>query len=85
MKNEIKHIRGTGRELVYNFIVDFIKKNKYSPSVREICAGTGLSSTATVYSHLKTLEILGKIERKRGTARVINVRDFQFVKKEESV
>lgn len=37
MENGIKHKRGTGRERVYNFIVEFIKNNGYAPSVREIC------------------------------------------------
>lgn len=36
MENGSKHRRGTGRERVYNFIVEFIKKNGYAPSVREI-------------------------------------------------
>ena len=40
MESEIKHRRGTGRERVYNFIVEFIKNNGYAPSVREICVGT---------------------------------------------
>lgn len=65
--------RGTGRERVYNFIVEFIKKNGYAPSIREICAGTGLSSTATVYEHLGTLEMLGKIKMKRNVARSIRL------------
>lgn len=45
MESGSKHRRGTGRERVYNFIVEFIKKNGYAPSVREICIGTNLSST----------------------------------------
>jgi len=45
MESGNKHIRGTGRERVYNFIVEFMKKNGYAPSVREICVGTDLSST----------------------------------------
>lgn len=35
MESGNKHIRGTGRERVYNFIVEFIKKNVYAPSIRE--------------------------------------------------
>ena len=55
MESEIKHRRGTGRERVYNFIVEFIKNNGYAPSVREIYVGTNLSSTSSVYMHLLKL------------------------------
>lgn len=84
MDNGNKHIRGTGRERVYNFIVEFIKENGFVPSIREICAGTNLSSTKTVYAHLLKLEDEGKIEMKRKSTRAIKVIGFQFVKMEES-
>lgn len=80
MGDETKHIRGTGRERVYNFIVEFIKKNGYAPSVREICVGTNLKSTASVYVHLLKLEDEGKIEMKKKSTRAIKVIGFQFVK-----
>ena len=76
--------KGTGKERVYNFIVGYIKKNGYAPSVREICAGTNLSSTSSVYMHLLKLEDEGKIEMKRKSTRAIKVIGFQFVKMEES-
>lgn len=50
MEKEIKRARGTGRERVYNFVVDFITKNGYSPSVREISIGANLKSTSSVCS-----------------------------------
>ncbi len=84
MENVIKHIKGTGRERVYNFIVEFMKKNGYAPSVREICTGTNLSSTSNVYMHLLKLEEEGRIEMKRKSTRAIKVIGFQFVKMEES-
>lgn len=83
MESGIKHTRGTELERVYNFIVEFMKKNGYAPSIREICAGTNLRSTAMVYSYLEMLEMLGKIEVKRKSARAIKVIGFQFVKMEE--
>lgn len=57
-------------------ILDFIKQTTPSgvpPTVREICNATGLSSTSTVHSHLKTLERLGYITRDRGLNRSIRV------------
>lgn len=56
MGKQDKHRRGTGRERVYNFIVEFIKKKGYATSVREICVGTDLRSTSSVYMHLLKLE-----------------------------
>lgn len=84
MESEIKHRRGTGRERVYNFIVEFIKKNGYAPCLKEICAGTYLSSTSSVRNHLLELEDEGKIKMKPNSPRAIKVIGFQFVKMEES-
>ena len=80
MENVIKHIKGTGRERVYNFIVEFIKNNGYAPSVREICTGTDLSSTSSVYMHLLKLEDEGKIQVKRKSTRAIKVVGYEFIK-----
>ena len=44
------------------------------PSVREICAATGLKSTSTVHAHLRTLEQLGYIERGAGLNRSITLK-----------
>jgi repressor LexA len=84
MGKQDKHIKGTGRERMYNFIIEFIKNNGYAPSVREICTGTDLSSTSSVYMHLLKLEEEGRIEMKRKSTRAIKVIGFQFVKIEES-
>ena len=85
MERGIKQTRGTRREQIYNFLVDFVKKNGYAPSVREICTGTDLSSTSSVYMHLLKLEDEGKIQMKKQSTRAIKVIGFQFMKMEESV
>lgn len=57
-------------------VYDFLKAeaaNGVPPSVREICAATGLSSTSTVHTHLKTLERLGYISRDEGRNRSIYI------------
>ena len=41
---------------ILTYIKKFIVNHGYAPSVREIGAGVGLSSTATVIVHLKNLE-----------------------------
>lgn len=57
-------------------ILEFLKarvNEGVPPSVREICAATGLRSTSTVHSHLKTLEELGYITRDEGLNRSIHI------------
>ena len=49
----------TSRERIYAFIVDYIERVGYPPSVREIGKGVGLSSSATVHVHLRTLAAEG--------------------------
>ena len=45
----------------------------HSPSVRDICAATGLRSTSTVHSHLKTLNNLGFIDKEEKLNRTIRL------------
>ena len=49
------------REAILRFITDFMRTQGYPPSVREICAGVGLASTATVHYHLNALKEEGLI------------------------
>ena len=44
------------------------------PTVREICAATGLKSTSTVHAHLRALEEAGYIEREAGLNRSISLK-----------
>lgn len=50
------------QKIVYESIRKFIA-NGTIPTVREICDDTGLSSTSTVHSHLRSLERKGYISR----------------------
>jgi repressor LexA len=65
---------------IYEFIIDFITENKYSPTVREICDGTSLKSTSSVYYHLMELQKIGKIEMKQRQTRTIKIVGYSFVK-----
>lgn len=60
------------QQKIYDFLKD---RSQYGipPSVREICAATGLKSTSTVHAHLKTLENLGYISRDAGLNRAIHI------------
>lgn len=72
-------------ERVYQFIVDFIDKNSYPPSVRELCAGLDISSTATIFYHLKKLEDQGKLSRGKQKNRAIGLTEQKDRPKEEEI
>lgn len=84
MEKEVEQTQIKTREVVYNFLVDFIKKNGYAPSIREICIGTYLSSTASVYNHLLALEDEGRIEVKPNSPRAIKLTGYEFRKRSNS-
>ena len=57
-------------------ILDYLRERSQDglpPSVREICAATGLKSTSTVHAHLKVLEENGFISRDAGLNRAIHI------------
>ena len=62
------------QQIIYDFICDFYETNGYSPSVREICDGVGLKSTATVHAHIENLKNLGVLNKAdmKNRALVIN-------------
>ena len=61
---------------VLTFIKKYIVQYGFPPSVREICAGLGLSSPATVHTHLKQLELKGAISKTKSKFRVCKDADF---------
>ncbi|MDR1184142.1 MAG: transcriptional repressor LexA [Coriobacteriales bacterium] len=58
---------------ILDFLSDFITRNGYPPSVREIGEAVGLSSSSTVHSHLNALEDKGFIRRDPSSARALTV------------
>ena len=58
---------------VFDFLVNFINHQGYSPSFEEIGAGLELSSLATVHKHLQTLEKKGFIRRGYNQSRSVEV------------
>ena len=85
MDNGTKRERGASRKRVYDFIVEFIMQNGYSPSVEEISVGSGVSSKASVRDCLLMLQMMGKIEMKRNMARTIRLVGYKLVKVEEAM
>jgi len=73
-----------------NEVLDYIKKytatHGYPPAIREICAGLGLSSPATVHTHVKKLEEAGVIKTSNNKFRTIEVLvDNEYMETNEDV
>ena len=66
------------QQLVYDFIAEFMQEHDYSPSYRDICAGVGLSSVASVAEHVDNLAKLGAMKKVPGAARSLEVVDFTY-------
>ena len=64
------------QQKVYDYLVKTMPGG-VPPTVREICAATGLRSTSTVHAHLKTLERMGYISRDAGLNRSIHIEGSQ--------
>ena len=63
------------QQKILDYIVAYAKEHSYPPSVREICAGVGLTSTSTVHAHLNQLERRGLIEHGKSKQRTIRIAD----------
>src|SRR5690349_4189234 len=54
----------TGRQReIWSFIVDYVDRHGYPPTVREIGGAVGLASPSTVHAHLANLERAGLLRR----------------------
>src|SRR5271155_4626891 len=62
------------REQILDFIAESLRERGYPPSVREIGEGVGLTSSATVHSHLAVLQREGYLQRDPTKPRAIQVR-----------
>ena len=76
MKN--KKVMSESQRKVYECVRRMMAKG-LNPTVREICDATGLTSTSTVHSHLRSLERMGYLSRDRGH------RSIQLVGSEKAV
>jgi repressor LexA len=70
---------------IVDFLAQYIQRNGYSPTLREIADALGVSSLATVHEHLQALERKHVIRRHEGSARGIELIDRTFIKMTESV
>ncbi|MDR1605311.1 MAG: transcriptional repressor LexA [Gracilibacteraceae bacterium] len=61
------------QQVILDIIRNGVLQKGYPPSVREIALAAGLSSSATVHSHLQTLEQKGYIRRDPSKPRAIEI------------
>ena len=64
---------------VYEFIEEYLFKNNYPPTIREIGESLHLDSTSSVVYHLKKLENMGKISRSGNKNRAIELIDKPII------
>jgi len=56
------------QRVILDFISQFIQKNGYAPTLREIADGVGLSSLATVHEHIHKLTEKGILKKDTGSS-----------------
>ena len=66
-------------EELYSFISQYITKNNYPPTIREMCQQVKLDSTSSVVYHLKKLESMGKIYRSENKNRAIELAEKPII------
>ncbi len=67
------------RAEILHFIEEYIEVHGYGPSVRELCDGVGLKSTATVHYHLRILTEQGFLQMENGKKRAISLQRTESV------
>lgn len=68
------------QQQVLNFITDYHKQKRYSPSLEEICKKFKLASVSTAHFHVSKLRDLGCLEKEENKPRAIDI-----VKREELI
>src|SRR5690349_4788702 len=64
----------TGRQReIWSFVVDYVDRHGYPPTVREIGEAVGLASPSTVHAHLANLERAGLLRRDPTKPRAIEL------------
>lgn len=71
---------------VLTFIKKYIAEHGYPPAIREICAGVGLNSPATVFVHIKNLQNAGFLKSTNNKFRTLEViGENEYLDKKEDV
>ena len=70
---------------IYDYLCQYIQKNEFAPTLKEIADAMGVSSVATIHEHLKALEEKNLIRRNKGKNRSIELTNRTFIKLTEGV
>jgi repressor LexA len=62
MRRDIVELTGRQQE-IWEFLVDYVDRHGYPPTVREVGEAVGLASPSTVHAHLANLERAGLLKR----------------------
>lgn len=82
----MKELLTKKQKLVLDYIKRYYAKHNYPPSIREICNGLGLNSTATVFVHLKNLENKNYLKTTNNKFRSIELLvDNEYVEKNDEI
>jgi repressor LexA len=58
---------------IYNYLVDYLKRETFQPSIREIGTRFGIRSTKTVTEHLQSLQRKGYLDRTPSRSRALRI------------
>ena len=58
---------------IYNYLVDYLKRETYQPSIREIGSRFGIRSTKTVTEYLQSLQRKGYLDRTPSRSRALKI------------
>ena len=70
---------------IVDFIAQYIQKNGFAPTLKEIAGSIGVSSLATVHEHLQALQRKNVIKKHEGTVRGIELEDRTFLRVTDSI
>jgi repressor LexA len=70
---------------IYDYLCQYIQRNEFAPTLKEIADAMGVHSVATVHEHLKALEDKNLIRRNKGKNRSIELITRSLVKLTEGV
>ena len=66
---------------ILDYLIEYLRKNTYQPSIREIGKRFGIKSTKTVSEHLQALADKGYIERDASRSRGVRIMGMNLYRK----
>lgn len=70
---------------VYDFICQYVQRNDFAPTLREIADAVGVNSVATIHEHLQSLEERNLIRRSKGKTRSLELVNRSVVRLSDSI